>query len=70
MEAITLCLLLNKLNLFSLTQYGVILIQIVPLHLRLSYLQACQYKIVLYCGRVPAANAPGCTAAEGLLYKL
>ena len=27
------------------------------------------YGIVLYCGRVPAANAPGCTAAEGLLYK-
>ena len=25
--------------------------------------------IVLYCGRVPAANAPGCTAAEGLLCK-
>ena len=25
--------------------------------------------MVLYCGRVPAANAPGCTAAEGLLYK-
>ena len=25
--------------------------------------------IVLYCGRVPAANAPECTAAEGLLYK-
>ena len=25
--------------------------------------------IVLYCGRVPAANAPGCTAAEDLLYK-
>ena len=25
--------------------------------------------IVLYCGRVPAANAHGCTAAEGLLYK-
>ena len=24
---------------------------------------------VLYCGRVPAANAPGCTAAEGLFYK-
>ena len=24
---------------------------------------------VLYCGRVPAANAPGSTAAEGLLYK-
>ena len=23
---------------------------------------------VLYCGRVPAANALGCTAAEGLLY--
>ena len=27
------------------------------------------YCIVLYCGRVPAANVPGCTAAEGLLYK-
>ena len=26
-------------------------------------------QFVLYCGRVPAANAPGCTAAEGLLYK-
>ena len=26
-------------------------------------------KIVLYCGRVPAANAPRCTVAEGLLYK-
>ena len=25
--------------------------------------------IVLYCGRGPAANAPGCTVAEGLLYK-
>ena len=25
--------------------------------------------IVLYRGRVLAANAPGCTAAEGLLYK-
>ena len=25
--------------------------------------------VPLYCGRVPAANAPGCTAAEGLLYK-
>ena len=25
--------------------------------------------IVLYCSRVPAANAPGRTAAEGLLYK-
>ena len=25
--------------------------------------------LVLYCGRVPAANAPGCTAAEGLLYE-
>ena len=24
---------------------------------------------VLYCGRVPAVNAPGCTAAEGLLHK-
>ena len=27
------------------------------------------YCIVLYCCRVPAANAPGCTAAEGILYK-
>ena len=27
------------------------------------------YCVVLYCGRVPAANAPGWTAAEGLLYK-
>ena len=25
--------------------------------------------IVLYCGSVPAANVPGRTAAEGLLYK-
>ena len=25
---------------------------------------------LLYCGRVPAASAPGCTASEGLLYKL
>ena len=25
--------------------------------------------IVLYCDRIPTANAPGCTAAEGLLYK-
>ena len=24
---------------------------------------------IVYCGRVPAANAPGCTAAEGFLYK-
>ena len=27
------------------------------------------YCIVLYCSWVPAASAPGCTAAEGLLYK-
>ena len=27
------------------------------------------FSTVLYCGTVPAANAPGCTAAEGLLYK-
>ena len=27
------------------------------------------YCIALYCGRVPAANGPGCTAAEGLFYK-
>ena len=25
--------------------------------------------VMLYCGRVPAVNAPVCTAAEGLLYK-
>ena len=25
--------------------------------------------LYFYCGRIPAANAPGCTAAEGLLYK-
>ena len=31
--------------------------------------QCYVYCIVLYCGRVPAANAPGCTAAEDLLYK-
>ena len=24
---------------------------------------------LLYCGRVPAANVPGCTAAEAVLYK-
>ena len=28
-----------------------------------------KYLGVLYCGRVPATNASGCTAAEGLLYK-
>ena len=27
------------------------------------------YVYVMLCSRVPAANAPGCTAAEGLLYK-
>ena len=34
--------------------------------LKIVYYVLC---IVLYCGRVPAANVPGCTAAEGLLYK-
>ena len=33
----------------------------------ISHLMCCC--IVLYCGRVPAANVSGCTAAEGLLYK-
>ena len=35
----------------------------------ISFINVCRilYCIVLYCGRVPAANAPGCTAAEGLL---
>ena len=28
-----------------------------------------EYQELLCCGRVPVANAPGCTAAEGLLYK-
>ena len=32
-------------------------------------LQLSSRCIVLYCGRIPAANAAGCTAAEGLLYK-
>ena len=27
------------------------------------------FAIVLYCGMVPAANAPGCTPVEGLLYR-
>ena len=27
-----------------------------------------RWRGLLYCGRVPAANAHGCTAAEGLLY--
>ena len=31
-----------------------------------NYTSLC-FAIVLYCGRVPAANVPGCTAAEGLL---
>ena len=35
----------------------------------LFYILQKYYLIVLYCGRVPADNAPGCTAAEGLLYK-
>ena len=35
---------------------------------RLLVLTVCEC-ILLYCGRVPAANAPGCTVAEGLLYK-
>ena len=32
-------------------------------------LKVYKYRIVLYCGRVPATNAPGCTAPDGLLYK-
>ena len=35
----------------------------------LDFLVAVQSVAALYCSRVPAANAPGCTAAEGLLYK-
>ena len=26
-------------------------------------------KVLLYCIRVPAANVPGCSEAEGLFYK-
>ena len=39
-----------------------------PMHV-FSISRPSLVRIVLYCGRVPAANAPGCTAAEGLLYK-
>ena len=35
----------------------------------MSYERGPEQRIVLYCGRVPATNAPGCIAAEGLLYK-
>ena len=31
--------------------------------------QAVVVWLVMLCGRVQAAKAPGCTAAEGLLYK-
>jgi len=41
MEAIPLCLLLNKLHLFSRTQHIFILIQIVPLHV------CCMFRPVL-----------------------
>ena len=34
-----------------------------------SFINSSSTCIVLYCSRVPAANTPGCTAAEGLLYK-
>ena len=38
-----------------------------PKHvIRIPLLALCY---VIFCGRVPAANAPGCTAAEGLFYK-
>ena len=33
------------------------------------YIYLCMYCILLYFGRVPAANAPGCTSAEGLFYR-
>ena len=36
---------------------------------RLCYVMLCYVMLCMLCGRVPAANAPGCTAAEGLLYK-
>ena len=41
----------------------------IQLALERSKLLSVQCCIVLNCGRVPAANAPGCTAAECLLYK-
>ena len=34
-----------------------------------SVIRPFRTTIVLYCGSVPAANAPGCTAAEGFLCK-
>ena len=34
-----------------------------------GHVQMELYCVVLYCGRVPAANAPGCILAEGLPYK-
>ena len=34
-----------------------------------NYAMTVNTTSVLYCGRVPVANAPGCTAAEGSLYK-
>ena len=46
---------------------------LVPQDLRPPNKHGCSisvlYLMVFYCGRVPAANAPGYTAAEGLLYK-
>ena len=46
---------------------------ICPLDLKVLFLflivRTRIFCIVLYCDMVPAANAPGCTAAEDLLYK-
>ena len=46
---------------------------ICPLDLKVLFLflivRTRIFCIVLYCDMVPAANAPGCTAAENLLYK-
>ena len=45
----------------ALLKYG-------PAILYWDYLKPVMFLRQLYCGRVPAANAPRCTAAEGLLY--
>ena len=54
---------------------GVLSLNLIPLKpgkyvlLSRSGCRIVLYCIVLYCGRIPAANAPGRTAAEGLFYK-
>ena len=54
--------------LFALDYIGVSYV-VCYMYLCLQFVWFLSFLVVLYCGRVPAANAPGCTAAEGLLYK-